>query len=102
MNIKVGLEKQLELREVVRGMGKEDTINYLTGYLPLHEAKKLQRAADKEKWGLLIEDPGDEDAPPGGAPPRLDPLPLRRPAQPVAGLSFFSKPPQSSYLPHPG
>lgn len=64
IDIKEGLEKQLELQEAVRGMGQEESLSYLTGYLPAQEAANLQSAAAKERWGLLLDDPGDDDVPP--------------------------------------
>lgn len=58
------LEKQLEFRETVAGMGREGSITYLTGYIPFDNLKELEKQAHNEKWGLLIEEPSGEDDPP--------------------------------------
>ena len=64
IEIKKGLEKELEFQEAVQGMGKVGTVSYLTGYVPVDELEKVENAGRKERWGLLIQDPSDEDAPP--------------------------------------
>jgi V/A-type H+-transporting ATPase subunit I len=58
------LEKQLEFREAVAGMGREGSITYLTGYIPFDNLKEMEKQAHNEKWGLLIEEPSSEDDPP--------------------------------------
>jgi len=64
IDIKKDLEKQLEFREAVEGMGKDNTISYLTGYVPLDAVENVQGAARKEQWGLLIQDLLEKDNPP--------------------------------------
>lgn len=62
--MKIELEKRLQFQEVLQGMGREDSIAYLTGYIPLDQSENLAKAALQEKWGLLIQDPSEDDAPP--------------------------------------
>ncbi|MDD4954258.1 MAG: hypothetical protein PHG40_05055 [Candidatus Omnitrophica bacterium] len=64
VGVKKDLEKHLELQEALRGMGMQGNIAYLTGYIPFDQARNLEQAAKQEKWGLLLQDPAEEDLPP--------------------------------------
>jgi V/A-type H+-transporting ATPase subunit I len=55
------LEKDLEFARAVAGMGQEGALAYLTGYAPADQAEMLSRVAQKEGWGLLMDDPSPED-----------------------------------------
>ncbi|MDD5019821.1 MAG: hypothetical protein PHH75_07415 [Candidatus Omnitrophica bacterium] len=55
------LEKDLEFARAVAGMGQEGTLVYLTGYAPADQTEQLSRAAEKEGWGLLVNDPLPQD-----------------------------------------
>lgn len=61
INAKATLEKKLELREALDGMGSSESIMYLTGYIPFDEAENLRDRAEKERWGMFISDPDEED-----------------------------------------
>jgi V/A-type H+-transporting ATPase subunit I len=62
--IKGALEKEMEFQEALRGMGQEKTIVYLHGFIPHDTQEALLAAARKEKWGLIINEPAeDEDVP---------------------------------------
>ena len=50
--------------EARAGMEGQDTLAWLRGYCPADQTDALRQAAAEQGWGLLIEDPGDEDAPP--------------------------------------
>ncbi|MFH1038549.1 MAG: hypothetical protein V1789_07790 [PVC group bacterium] len=58
------LQKELEFEQAGSGMGETGKLVYLRGYCPVPKVAPLEEAARKNRWGLLIEDPGDEDAPP--------------------------------------
>lgn len=58
------LERELEFEQVRAGMGEAGTLAYLKGYCPIPKIPVLEKEAKKFRWGLLVEDPGEEDAPP--------------------------------------
>lgn len=55
------LEKELEFRQALSGMGGAGALAYLSGYLPGDNAAKLLERAKKEKWGVFITEPASED-----------------------------------------
>lgn len=61
MVIKNSLEKELELRQAVRGMGQSGALTYITGYVPFDKTDSVTQTAKKEKWGLVFRDPSEED-----------------------------------------
>lgn len=58
------LEKQLEYQEALGSMGRDEGIAYLSGYIPFDQEKNLEESARRQQWGLLVEDPAEEDVPP--------------------------------------
>ncbi len=61
ISIKKAFEKELEFHEAIRGMGQSDEISYLKGYIPLDQVKEVSEYATKEKCGIFITEPSDED-----------------------------------------
>ena len=59
--IKRKLEKEIELQQVVSGMGKEGAISYVTGYVPADMEGHLIAEARSSKWGIMITEPSVED-----------------------------------------
>lgn len=59
--IKKAFEEELEFHEAVKGMGQTDEISYLKGYLPIDQVKVVSEYAAKEKCGIFITEPSDED-----------------------------------------
>jgi V/A-type H+-transporting ATPase subunit I len=55
------LENELELHQARKGMGKIGNLVYLTGYVPFDVTDTLIAAAKKQKWGILISDPLEEE-----------------------------------------
>jgi V/A-type H+-transporting ATPase subunit I len=55
------LEKEMEFQEALRGMGQERTIVFLNGFIPHDSQDALLAAARKEKWGVLIGEPAEDD-----------------------------------------
>ena len=58
------LEKRLEFTRVKSGMQDVEEIVYLQGYCPEEKTEKLSKAAEKNGWGLLAEEPELTDNPP--------------------------------------
>ena len=65
-----GLKKEIEFETYASGMGEEDlsedsprkvSVAYLVGFLPAEDLGKLQTMARENAWGLLAEDPTEED-----------------------------------------
>jgi V/A-type H+/Na+-transporting ATPase subunit I len=61
MLIKEAFDKELELHEAARGMGRSDEISYLKGYIPLDQVEAISEYAAKEKCGIFITEPSDDD-----------------------------------------
>ncbi len=55
------LEKELEFFRAKEGMGQVGSIVYLTGYVPFDAIGSLLAAAQKEKWGIVVTEPAEED-----------------------------------------
>lgn len=64
------LKKEVEFETYASGMGEEDlsedahgtvSVAYLIGFLPAEDLSKLQTMARENAWGLLAEDPTEED-----------------------------------------
>ncbi len=61
LEIKRKLEKEIEFRQVLHGMGKEGAIGYVTGYIPYDHEGYLLAEARSRKWGIMITDPSEDD-----------------------------------------
>jgi len=61
LDAKESLKKNQLFYETVQGMGLRDNISYLTGYLPFDSVLALSSEAEKEKWGIVINEPSSED-----------------------------------------
>ena len=59
--IKNSLEKELELRQAIRGMGQSGALTYITGYVPFDKVGSVTQVAKQEKWGLVVREPEEED-----------------------------------------
>jgi len=55
------LEKELEMYQALEGMGQVGSIMYLTGYSPGDTVNTLLGMAKKEKWGMMVNEPSEED-----------------------------------------
>jgi V/A-type H+-transporting ATPase subunit I len=51
----------LRFEEVEQGMKEEESLALLKGFCPMDACADIARRAKEEQWGLLIEDPSDED-----------------------------------------
>ena len=53
------LEKRLELNRVKYGMGASEQIHYLQGFCPIETVPEIEKNAESEGWGLVVQDPED-------------------------------------------
>ncbi|MDP8264441.1 MAG: hypothetical protein P9M12_03050 [Candidatus Aceula lacicola] len=51
----------LRLKEALAGMGAAEELSYLVGFCPSSACVEVKNVSRKEKWGLVIEDPSDDD-----------------------------------------
>src|SRR5665647_918766 len=61
LGIKKNMEKEIEFQQVLGGMGKEGPISYVTGYIPSDREAHLFAEARSRKWGIVVNDPSDDD-----------------------------------------
>lgn len=61
INIQQELEKELELKQAINGMAEQGALSYIMGYVPIDQTAKLQQEAQIKKWGIVINEPADED-----------------------------------------
>jgi hypothetical protein len=57
-------EEQVKFLEVRNGMGSLKPIVYLQGYCPESTVERVRQSASQHGWGLIIEEPGPDDAVP--------------------------------------
>ncbi|MBU4148777.1 MAG: hypothetical protein KKB52_00330 [Candidatus Omnitrophica bacterium] len=55
------LESLVNFNRAMAGAGRHESISYLVGYCPSSRADMLQKLAEKEKWGIVIEEPAESD-----------------------------------------
>jgi V/A-type H+-transporting ATPase subunit I len=58
---KITLEKELEFKQAIRGMGQSGVLSYLAGYVPIDATEKLIEASMEQKWAVSIREPVEED-----------------------------------------
>jgi V/A-type H+-transporting ATPase subunit I len=61
LGVRNELKKEIEFQEALNGMGQASGFAYLTGYAPAEEEPVLSALAKKEKWGILITEPSQDD-----------------------------------------
>lgn len=59
-----GVEERVVYLETRNGMGMEEPVAYLTGYLPKERVSDIETVAAQHGWGYRIEEPGADDKPP--------------------------------------
>lgn len=55
------LSSIIEFNKIAEGRGDFEKLSYLRGYCPSDKVKKLEKVADSEKWGFIVEDPSEND-----------------------------------------
>jgi len=58
------LSSLIEFNEVREGAGRFEKLSYVKGYCPVDRAGVIEKAASEERWGMLVNDPDENDAPP--------------------------------------
>ncbi len=58
------LDKQLEFNNVKYGMGEIENIVYLQGFCPVDVVANIEKRAEKEGWGYVIQEPDDPNETP--------------------------------------
>ncbi|MBU1853164.1 MAG: hypothetical protein KJ957_03885 [Candidatus Omnitrophica bacterium] len=61
---KAKLTSLIEFKRVAAGMGKVERLSYLRGYCPVYNVNLIERLAANQRWGLLIEEPDENDSVP--------------------------------------
>lgn len=64
LEAKKKLDKEIEFLEVLNGSGESSGLTFMAGYAPADTEQALIGLAKKEKWAILVTEPGDEDNPP--------------------------------------
>lgn len=59
--VKKNLIKGLEFHQALSGMAQEGRLAYLAGYVPYDKVNMLTDTAKREKWGLFITEPSEDD-----------------------------------------
>ncbi len=60
-NILSQKEQELTFQKVLAGGGSSEGLSFIKGFCPQDKVSLLQEAARRENWGLLVEDPDDQD-----------------------------------------
>ena len=55
------LQEKLALSTARDGLGADRAVVYLQGFVPERESAKTLAAAKKQSWGIVLEEPSDED-----------------------------------------
>ncbi len=55
------LEGHIEFEKARAGMGVDEQLAYLTGYVPINKLDRVRKAASDNGWALVAEDPKEED-----------------------------------------
>lgn len=55
------LDKDIEFENLYSGMGVEEKLSWLTGFVPVDSLKNFEASAKKEKWAYAVSDPGEDD-----------------------------------------
>ncbi len=58
-DFRAGIEKKLELNNVLYGMADEGQFAYLQGFCPEDKVSDVEAASDRHGWGVIIDDPDD-------------------------------------------
>ena len=61
LSYKKKLNSIIEFKKAAEGRGDFEKLSYLIGYCPLDKVGSLEKIAESEKWGLIVEDPSEND-----------------------------------------
>ena len=51
----------IEFNKVRTGLGSFERLSYVRGYCPVHNVRFLEKLAEDERWGFIVEDPLEDD-----------------------------------------
>ncbi len=54
----------IQFEKIYSQMNTDESLSYVTGYIPVTKFEKFEKTAKKHCWGYLAEDPEEEDLPP--------------------------------------
>ena len=57
----VVLQENLSFEEVKAGLGMDDQLAYLQGFVPVNRMGELRKAAADNSWGIMFRDPAEEE-----------------------------------------
>ncbi len=55
------IDAEIEFESVRSGIGMEDKISYLAGYIPAAKSTEIKKTATEHGWGIMLKDPEEED-----------------------------------------
>jgi V/A-type H+-transporting ATPase subunit I len=58
------LERDLAFESIRSGMAVDETLAWFAGWLPAKDTQRLSQMATRNGWGLILDDPLDEEQPP--------------------------------------
>ena len=58
------IAKDIELENLYSGMGIEENLSWITGFVPVDSMAKFESFAKEQKWAFVASDPSDDDAVP--------------------------------------
>lgn len=58
------IEQRLRFEQVHAGMDEDDTVAWLSGYLPIDAVSSFKEIAKEHQWGYALDDPSDQELPP--------------------------------------
>jgi len=61
VEIKKKLNKEIEFRQALAGMGESGQVSYLAGYAPKENEAQILEAAKANKWGIFTSEPQEDD-----------------------------------------
>ena len=55
------IARDMEFENLYSGMGSEEALSWLTGYVPVDSMKNFENCAKEQKWAYVAADPSDDD-----------------------------------------
>lgn len=55
------IEQDIRFETVSAGMGNDDLVAWLSGFIPIEKVLGFKELASREKWGYILDDPTEED-----------------------------------------
>lgn len=56
-----GIAKDIEFENLYSGMGCEDLLSWITGYVPVDSMQKFTKCAKEQNWAFVSSDPAEDD-----------------------------------------